>query len=146
MKTYLKLILGAIVIGGVFAFLFYLDINKEVEAITKNENNLYLFQVGVFQNEDNALKYANNFKSHYIYHEDDLNRVLICVTSTEENKEKLTSYYKDNNYNFYVKKLIMKDSINKALEANEIMLKKTDEKEAIDVLCQKQLDIFALYF
>ena len=146
MKTYLKLILGAIVIGGLFAFLFYLDINKEVEAITKNENNLYLFQVGVFQNEDNALKYASNYKSRYIYQEDDLNRVLICITSTEENKEKLTTYYKDNNYNFYIKKLIMKESISKELEANEIMLKKTDEKEAIDVLCQKQLDIFALYF
>ena len=53
MKKYFKLIIGAILLGALFAYLFYKDINKEVIALEKEKDNIYLFQVGVFKNLDN---------------------------------------------------------------------------------------------
>ena len=51
MKTYLKLAVGAVLVGGLFAYFFYRDIKSEVSALTNSHNELYLFQVGVFKNE-----------------------------------------------------------------------------------------------
>ena len=48
MKKYLKILGVAIIFGGLLAYLFYYDINKEVRAISKKEEVVTLFQVGVF--------------------------------------------------------------------------------------------------
>lgn len=37
MKKYLKILLFSVSIGGLLAYLFYRDINKEVRAISKKE-------------------------------------------------------------------------------------------------------------
>ena len=37
MKKYLKILGVAVIIGGVIAYFFYYDINKEVRAISKKE-------------------------------------------------------------------------------------------------------------
>ena len=69
MKAYIKIIIGAILIGSMFAFLFYRDINSEVVALTTKEYTVNLFQVGVFKDYDNAINYQNNFGSTIIYEE-----------------------------------------------------------------------------
>ena len=144
MKTYLKLIGGAILIGSLFAFLFYFDINKEVEAVMKTNNTLYLFQVGVFQEKTNAEEYLNNFPSHYLYQDNEFYRVLICLTTKEDNKEKLIKYYNQKKYNFFVKEISLNENLAKELQNSEAILNKTTEEAAIETICQKQLDIFAL--
>ncbi len=143
MKTYLKLIIGAVLIGGILAYLFYKDVNKEVIALETDENTLYLFQVGVFTNASNAENFASNYDSSIVYENEDFYRVLTCATLN--NNEKMQAYYDENKINYYVKKITINNDFKKELEANDELLKATNQKEAITKLCQNELDIFALY-
>lgn len=143
MKTYLKLVGGAVLIGGILAYLFYHDINKEVIALENTENNLYLFQVGVFSNYDNALNFAPKYSSNIIYQADNFYRVLTCATIN--NKDKMAKYYDENNVNYYIKKVTINDNFKKELINSDELLAKTNEKEAITKLCQNELDIFVSY-
>ena len=71
MKSYLKIIIGAVLIGGLFAYLFYRDINDSVVALTNKEYEISLFQFGVFKDYDNAINYQNNFESTIIYEDNE---------------------------------------------------------------------------
>ena len=71
MKSYLKIIIGAVLIGGLFAYLFYRDINDSVVALTNKEYEISLFQLGVFKDYDNAINYQNNFGSTIIYEDNE---------------------------------------------------------------------------
>lgn len=57
MKKYLKILLFSVSIGGLLAYLFYRDINKEVRAISKKEEVVTIFQTGVFKDYNNALDF-----------------------------------------------------------------------------------------
>ena len=67
MKKYLKIFGVAIIFGGLLAYLFYYDINKEVRAISKKEEVVTLFQVGVFKDYNNAMFFSKTFPSSLIY-------------------------------------------------------------------------------
>ena len=141
MKTYLKLILGA----SLFAYFFYRDIKKEVNALTNKEETLYLFQVGVFQNPANAENYATNFDSSGIYKTDDLYRVITCATASSQNKDKLYNYYKKANINFYIKEVALSKKVKNQISKAETILAKTTKKSAINEVCQNLIDNFLLY-
>ena len=66
MKKYLKILGVAVIIGGVIAYFFYYDINKEVRAISKKEEIVTLFQTGVFKDYNNATSFAATFPSSYV--------------------------------------------------------------------------------
>lgn len=143
MKTYLKLICGAIFLGGMVAYFFYHDINKEVVALENDEtSSLYLFQVGVFTNAANAENFASNYDSSMIYENDSFFRVITCATL--KNADKLKKYYDDLQINYFIKKITINKNLQKELENNDELLKKAHEKEAINKICQNELDIFAL--
>ena len=146
MKTYLKLAVGAVLIGGLFAYLFYRDIKSEVSALTNSNNELYLFQVGVFKNEVNATDLANTLASKIIYHNDEYYRVFTCLTTTEENKDKLKKYYDKKGIEYFVKKI--KDTKMMANDLNnyEQLLNKTNEDDVINKVCQSSLDTFLNYY
>ena len=143
MKTYLKIVVASVIVGGFLAYLFYHDINKEVIALEQTGTTLYLFQVGVFTNATNAENFASNFDSSLIYDNEDFYRVLTCATL--DNKEKMQNFYEKNEINYYIKKITINENFQKELEASDTLLKKASEKEAIFKLCQNELDIFALY-
>ncbi len=145
MKSYGKLIIGAIVIGAFFAYLFFKDINKEVMALEKNSQNIYLFQVGVFKNLDNANNYAKNFPSKIIYQTADYYRVVTCLTTMENNKNKLKEYYNVKNIDYYLKKVEGSPEFNQKLEKYEELLSKTTKEEVINNLCQSMLNDFLTY-
>ncbi len=144
MKGYIKWVLGGILIGCFFAFLFYHDINKEVVALTQNKNTLYLFQVGVFAQKDNAEAFATRFNSRLVYPDDDYYRVLICATTNEENKAKLDAYYRKQNLNFFIKKVLDQD-LSDEFKKLEVLLSKTENEAAIDQVCQTTLETFLTY-
>lgn len=67
MKKYLKILLFSVSIGGLLAYLFYRDINKEVRAISKKEEVVTIFQTGVFKDYNNALDFSKTFASSIVY-------------------------------------------------------------------------------
>ena len=145
MKKYLKIIIGAVLVGGIFAYILYIDIKKEVNAVTNTTNKIYLFQVGVFKNEKNALNYKNNFENSIIYYDKEYYRVLIAATTNNENKEKLINIYKKENINYFIKELTCKEELQKKLSNYELVLNETDSKKVINNVNQAILKLFLSY-
>lgn len=144
-KIYLKLIIGAFVVGGLLAYFFYRDIKSEVNALENQDGPLYLFQVGVFQNPANAENFASNFDSSIVYKDADFYRVITCLTANSETKDKLYAYYKDEGINFYVKKVTLDSRLKNEIAAGEKVLSKTKVPEALNEVCQNLLNSFILY-
>ena len=146
MKTYLKVVIGAIIIGGVFAYFFYKDISKEVIALTNKNYEVSLFQVGVFKNQDNALNYQNNFDCLIIYEDGDYYRVLVGIAYHEENKVKLESFLTNKGVDYYIKKVKMNEEFIKSLENYETVMLKTDKEEVINNINKAMLELFLAYY
>ena len=146
MKTYLKVAIGAVIIGGVFAYFFYKDISKEVIALTNKNYEVNLFQVGVFKNQDNALNYQDNFESSIIYENGDYYRVLVGIAYHEENKVKLESFLTNKGVDYYIKKVKMNEEFIKSLENYETVILKTDKEEVINNINKAMLELFLEYY
>lgn len=146
MKAYIKIIIGAILIGSMFAFLFYRDINSEVVALTTKEYTVNLFQVGVFKDYDNALNYQNKYSPAIIYEDNSgYYRVIIGLAYHEENKVKLESFFTTLGINYYIKEIKMNEEFTEMLENYETILIKTDKKDVIDNLNFSMLKLFITY-
>ena len=145
MKKYLKIFGIAILLGGLMAYFFYRDINKEVRAITKKEEIITLFQTGVFKDLDNAKNFAQTFSSSYIYKDNNFYRVIIAISYHEETKSKLESFYKNKEIEFYEKEIrINKDLIEKISNYESIIIK-SNKSEVIDNVNNSILNIFSSY-
>ena len=146
MKAYIKIIIGAILIGSMLAFLFYRDINSEVVALTTKEYTVNLFQVGVFKDYDNALNYQNKYSPAIIYEDNNgYYRVIIGLAYHEENKVKLESFFTTLGINYYIKEIKMNEEFTEMLENYETILIKTDKKDVIDNLNSSMLKLFITY-
>ena len=146
MKTYLKVVIGAVIIGGVFAYFFYKDISEEVIALTNKNYEVNLFQVGVFKNRDNALNYQDNFASSIIYEDGDYYRVLVGIAYHEENKVKLEAFLTNKGVDYYIKKVKMNEEFIRSLENYETVMLKTDKEEVINNINKAMLELFLAYY
>lgn len=145
MKKYLKILLVSSFIGGALAYLFYKDINKEVRALSKKEEVITLFQVGVFKDYNNALEFSNTFASSIIYSDNEYYRVIIAISYHEDVKTKLEIYYTNKEINYYLKEVrVSKDLINKINNFESIILK-THKDEVIDNVNNSILKLFLSY-
>lgn len=132
MKKYLKILIVASLLGGILAFLFFKDLNKEVIAITTKDNNIYIFQVGVFKNLDNANNFTNNFTTSLIYQDEEYYRVIVGIASNNKNKEKLEKYFEEKKINYYIKQKRVDKNYLKDIKEYEDVLIKTDKDEVIE--------------
>lgn len=145
MKKYLKVIIGAVLVGSIFAYIFYRDIKKEVNAVMNTANKIYLFQVGVFINEKNASNFQNDFKSSIVYYDNEYHRVLIAATTSNKNKEKLINLFTNQNIKYFIKEMGCKEELQSKLINYEKVLNETDSRQVIDNINQSMLDIFLTY-
>ena len=124
MKKYLKILGVAVIIGGVIAYFFYYDINKEVRAISKKEEIVTLFQTGVFKDYNNATSFAATFPSSYVYKDSEYYRVIIAVCYHKETKLKLENIFNSEEIEYYEKEMrVNKDFIDKISNYETIILK-----------------------
>ena len=146
MKKYLKILFVSTLIGGIIAFLFYKDINKEVRAISKKEEVITLFQVGVFKDYNNALEFSNTFASSIIYNDGEYFRVIIAISYHDDVKTKLEVFHTNKEINYYLKEVrVSKDLINKINNFESIILK-TEKDEVIDNVNNSILKLFLSSF
>lgn len=140
MKAYLKIVVGAIFLGGILAFLYYKDLKEEVIAVTGEAQKVSIFQVGVFKDESNANNYALKYPSAQIYEDEGLYRVIIAVTIS--NIEKLKEYFKTAGIDYYLKEAIVDKNIVSELQKYDEILSKTDKKEVIDKINLSSTELF----
>ena len=125
MKKYLKILGVAVIIGGVIAYFFYYDINKEVRAISKKEEIVTLFQTGVFKDYNKDSEYY---------------RVIIAVCYHKETKLKLETIFNSEEIEYYEKEMrVNKDFIDKISNYETIILK-SEKNEVIDNVDENYLD------
>ena len=105
MKPYIKVLIAAVIIGVFTAFFFYNDIKNEVIAITNNDSEISLFQVGVFKVYDNAINFSESFENSLIYEDNGLYRVIIGASYHNEAKIKLEQYFTNQNITYYIKEI-----------------------------------------
>ena len=135
----------ATICEGVLAYLFYYDINKEVRAISKKEEVITLFQVGVFKDYNNAAFFSKTFPSSLIYKDNNYYRVIIAISYHEETKLKLESIYQNSEIEYYEKEIrINKDFIEKISNYESIILK-SNKEEVINNVNNSILNIFSSY-
>lgn len=139
MKTYIKIVIGAILIGSLFAFFFYKDINKEVSAVKNNDNKIYLYQVGVYKSLENAINKQLSYNKSVIYKDDDLYRVIIGVST---NKENFSKYLTSLGYTYYIKELISDASLIIELKKYESLINNQTDAKVIEKVIGNMLDLF----
>lgn len=145
MKKYLKILLFSVAIGGILAYFFYRDINKEVRAISKKEEVVTIFQTGVFKDYNNALEFSKTFASSIVYKDSNYYRVIIALTYHEDVKTKLEVIYTNKEINYYLKEVrVSKDLIEKISNFESIILK-SDKEEVIDNVNNSILKLFDSY-
>ena len=140
MKPYIKVLIAAVIIGVLIAVFFYKDIKNEVIAITNNDSEISLFQVGVFKVYDNALNFSESFENSFIYEDNGLYRVIIGAAYHNEAKIKLEEYFTSQNITYYIKEIKMSDSFIEEITNFELILMKTESSEVINSLNKSIMD------
>ncbi len=143
MKKYGKLLVIAVILGSIMAYLFYKDINKEVKAIMNKDDCIYLFQVGVFKSLDNALEFSSIYQNKIVYKDDDYYRVVIDIAYN--NKELLETFYNNLNIEYYIKEIRVNKSIIDEIKQYEVIRERTTEREVIYSISNKILELFNTY-
>ena len=140
MKPYIKVLIAAVIIGVLIAVFFYKDIKNEVIAITNNDSEISLFQVGVFKVYDNAINFSESFENSLIYEDNGLYRVIIGAAYHNEAKIKLEQYFTEQNITYYIKEIKMSDSFIEEITNFELILIKTESSEVINSLNKSIMD------
>lgn len=140
MKPYIKVLIAAVIIGVLIAIFFYKDIKNEVIAITNNDSEISLFQVGVFKVYDNALNFSESFDNSLIYEDNGLYRVIIGASYHNEAKIKLEQYFTKQNITYYIKEIKVSDAFIKEITNYELVLIKCESDEVIKSLNKSIMD------
>ena len=145
MKTYMKIIIFSVIIGTILAIFFYKDIKKEVNAITRRDDIIYIFQVGVFTNVENALEFQKEYDYSIIYQDNEYYRVLVGVSTTSLAKDVLVNYFNQTIGDYYIKEIrVNKDLINELASLESVILK-TNKAEVIANINKSMLKTFGTY-
>lgn len=145
MKSYFKIGLIAVFIGGIIAFLFYKDINNKVKALVKKDETISLFQIGVFKDKENANKFSEENKPSIIYNDDNYYRVIMAVSYSNEAKIKMESYLKSKNIDYYIKEINVNKDFIETLKNYETVLLKSNNDEVLNNINNNVLKLFDSY-
>lgn len=127
MHKNIRVILFSCLIGSILAGAFFLNVKDKASA--KNRPLVYVFQVGVFKNEQNAINLTNKYSFSKIVKDNDYYRVFIGATVN--NKDILMNYFKDNEINYYLKEIAVSEIIQSELIKYDEVLKSSNELELV---------------
>mgnify|MGYP004634031775 FL=1 len=134
MKKKILIILIAIVVGAVLALPTLSMSSKD----SSKKENMFVLQLGIFKNYDNAFEKKQSVKGSIIYQNKDVYYVLAGVSKEETGLYKIEEYLKKENISYYKKQMtISYDADN--LEKYNLLLQKTSDVETIKTLNEKVL-------
>lgn len=134
MKKNIIWVVSCTIIGlimGKIMFDQYNNNDTQKASGTITEAKVYFFQVGVYSSLENMKNAAVNY-GDYIYREQDSKYYLfVGLTKSEENKEKLKTYFKKLYNDVYIKEIVLTNSgFLDTLDQYDLLLKeaKTDQE------------------
>lgn len=145
MNRYVKILVGASLIGAIIAFIFYKDIKRDVKAMANIDNTINVFQGGVFSSQENAEKLINQLKMGTIYKDENYYRVFLSITYSNDATNKIEEYLKKNSINYYLKNMsISTETLNSISQYEEILVKTTSDESLLNIN-NNILEIFSSY-
>ncbi len=134
MKKKILTILIAIAVGAILALPTLSMASKD----SSKKENMFILQLGIFKNYDNAFEKKQSVKGSIIYQNKDVYYVLAGVSKEETNLYKIEEYLQNENISYYKKQMIISyDPDN--LEKYNLLLQKTNDVETIKTLNEKVL-------
>lgn len=134
MKKKILIILVAIAVGAVLALPTLSMASKD----SSKKENMFVLQLGIFKNYDNAFEKKQSVKGSIIYQNKDVYYVLAGISKEETSLYKIEEYLKKENISYYKKQMIISyDADN--LEKYNLLLQKTSDVETIKTLNEKVL-------
>jgi len=143
MKKYIIILSVALLTGFLLSFIFFNDINREVKAIVKKEEVVYLFQTGVFKDNTNAINYANLYNNSIIYYDGTYYRVIIGVA--HNSTKALEEYFTSKGINYYLKEINIDKTFINDISSLENILNNTKKEEVIEKINKEILELFKTY-
>lgn len=141
MKKYLFPIFLSTLIGTAMAYLLissYDDI--EPVSLSKDAEDVYYIQSGVYSNKDEMLEDMTMFEN-YIYNvEDNMYYTYVGITKNEKNAEKIKEFYKQKGYDTSIRKKVTDNTeFLTILGQYDDIIKNTDDSNTISVVCNQVL-------
>ena len=122
MKKVLISVFVAVLIGGIFGFLFYSKIMQNEQAVSNIiDNTCYAIQLGVFENIDNANKIKDKYNGIIVIDEDKY-RVYGAIAKSSNALTILKNYFNDMKVSYYIKQISVPDSLIDTIKTSEQLL------------------------
>ena len=134
MKKKILIILIAIAVGAVLALPTLSMASKE----SSKKENMFVLQLGIFKNYDNAFEKKQSVKGSIIYQNKDVYYVLAGVSKEETGLYKIEEYLKKENISYYKKQMTICYDADNLVKYN-LLLQKTNDEETIKTLNEKVL-------
>jgi len=135
-----KIVFGILSIGAGILFTSFV-LNKE-KFYAKEEYLVFAFQVGAFENYDNAIEFTNKIPYSIIVNENGLYKVYSAIYKDIDILNKMLVYFEDNGINIYLKSL----NVNKKFYTNllnyEELIRNTNDINVYNKVNQSILNLY----
>jgi len=138
MKKSIILMIISIIFGTSFTFFI---LNKDIVG-AKEEYLVYAFQVGAYENIDNAKSHSNKLPSSIILHENNLYKVYTAMYKDIDIINEMVVYFEDNYINIYLKNISVDKEFYNMLDNYEKLIKKSNNKEIYNKINQSILNSY----
>lgn len=129
MKRNLVIFGLAVLVGSLFAVYIFSGIDKTM-AKSIYDNTISLFQIGAYNEYENALSISQVYPNSIIIKENNYYKVFIALAHDKELVEKYEQYYQKKNINYYLKKAnVSSECLEKINKYEQIILQSTNLKE-----------------
>lgn len=128
MKKFLLSLFLAVLLGGIFGFIIYKRFNNnELSVSSILSKQVYAFQIGVFDEIDNAKKLKNKYGG-IIIPDNTKYRVYIALCSSSNVLTILKNYYDDLDISYYIKQIEVDDETLELINnAEELLIATTKD-------------------
>lgn len=141
LKKYIMPIVLAVLIGfgfGIFSFKkFENGINN---IINREDKQLVAFQVGVFNDLENANIKANSCNG-IVINDQDMYRVYVAVTTEGEAKKVVKDYYETKGIDYYIRNLNYDENLYNEIKEYEALLMAT-KNEYYEEILKKMVNVY----
>jgi hypothetical protein len=110
----------------------YFNYTKASIKKEKEQQLLYFIQTAAFKNYENVTNLSKTLKAYLVIEEEGLYHIYVAITADKNNLKILKEFYKNNNYNIFVKeKIISNKKFIKIIKNYDFLLSETTDKEVI---------------
>ena len=143
MKKTLISILLSLLIGSVFGYIVFRNIDNNIEAAFFGTKELTFFQAGIFLNKENAYEFASSFANATVIEENDFYRVYISILRDPVSVDIMKAHFDSQDLTYYLRRVsIRENNFTKELPKYEAVLLNATKDSTFELINEKILNLF----